>query len=215
MKKFPLIAVFLLLACGANGEEAKTMALPEPNMKGAVSVEEAIRNRRSVRAYADREISAEAVSQLLWSCQGITDERGHLRACPSAGALYPLEIYLVKKDGLYHYIPRGHRLEEIRTGDLRSDLAAAAYSQPFVAAAPIDIVICAVYGRVTSKYGERGIRYTDMEAGHAAENLFLQAVALGLDSVAVGAFADEAVARVLGLPRDVKPLYILPVGYKK
>ena len=138
-----------------------------------------------------------------------------MRASPSAGARYPLEVYLVKKDGVYHYIPRSHSLERVLDKDVKRDLAGAAYGQSFVEEADIAIVICAVYERVMSRYGERGVRYTDMEAGHAAENVFLQAVALGLDSVAVGAFTDDAVAKVLALPREVKPLYILPVGYRK
>ncbi len=157
--------------------------LERPKTKGAMSVEEAIHKRRSVRSYSLKEISMDDISQLLWACQGITDSAQALRAAPSAGALYPLEIYLVKKDGVFHYIPAGHRLEVILKKDVRKDLAAAAHSQSCIEGADIDIVICAVYERVTSKYGERGIRYTDMEAGGAAENVFLQAAALGLESV--------------------------------
>jgi SagB-type dehydrogenase family enzyme len=121
----------------------------------------------------------------------------------------------VKKDGIFHYVPEHNVLEKISGQDAREPLAAAAYGQRFVADAPINIVIAAVYGRVMSKYGERGIRYTDIEAGHAAQNVALQAVALGLDSVPVGAFSDAAVAKTLLLPKDVKPLYILPVGYRR
>ena len=217
--KRSIMAVFsavLLLSSGiTRGEDMTRINLPEPKAKGNVSVEEAIGKRRSVRSYASKDISVEDVSQLLWACQGITDKaRGH-RAAPSAGALYPLEIYLVKSDGIFHYIPKSHSLEAVSKRDSRSELAAAAYGQGFVEEAAIDIVICAVYERVTSKYGERGVRYTDMEAGHAAENVFLQAVALGLDSLPVGAFSDSAVAKVLQLPKETKPLYILPVGYKK
>jgi len=197
------------------GEDMKTTNLPKPKLKGAVSVEEAIQKRRSVRAYASKKISIEDISQLLWACQGITDTAKELRASPSAGALYPLEIYVAKFDGLFHYIPKEHNLEVVSDKDLRGDLAQACYGQGFVKEAAIDIVICAVYERITSKYGDRGIRYTDMEAGHAAQNVFLEAVALGLDSVPVGAFTDAAVSRVLNLPKDVKPLYILPVGYNK
>jgi SagB-type dehydrogenase family enzyme len=193
----------------------KTIQLPQPKTKGNISVEEAIQKRRSVRAYSLKDISLEDVSQLLWAAQGITDSRRGLRAAPSAGALYPLEIYIVKKDGLFHYIPEAHKLEAISSNDMRRTLADASYGQDYVKEAAIDIVICAIYERVTSRYGERGIRYTDMEAGHAAQNVFLQAVALGLDSVPIGAFDDNAVSKILGLPRDTKPLYILPVGYRK
>ena len=125
------------------------------------------------------------------------------------------KIYVAKKDGLFHYMPEANALETVSKDDVRKELAAASYSQQFVAEAPIDIVITAVHSRITPRYGERGIRYTDMEAGHAAENVFLQAVALGLDSVAVGAFSDDQVAKILKLPSGTKPLYILPVGYKR
>jgi len=199
----------------AGGEEMKAMRLPEPRLKGGLSVEEAIQKRRSVRNYLSKDLPLEDISQLLWACQGVTDRKRALRASPSAGALYPLEIYLAKRDGLYHYIVDAHALDRVSDKDVRQALADAAFGQQFVAEAGIDIIVCAVYERITSKYGERGIRYTDMEAGHAAENVFLQAVALGLDSVAVGAFGDAVVAKVLGLPAGVKPLYILPVGYKK
>lgn len=199
----------------ARGGDMKTIDLPKPRLKGNVSVEEAIGKRRSVRSYSSEEVSLEDISQLLWACQGITNEPMGFRASPSAGALYPLEIYLVKKDGLFHYVSEGHKLEVVSDKDVRKSLAAAAWGQKPVSEANMDIVICAVYERVTSKYREHGVRYTDMEAGHAAQNVFLQAEALGLSSVPLGAFTDAAVSKVLSLPRDVKPLYILPVGYKK
>jgi SagB-type dehydrogenase family enzyme len=199
----------------AAAEDMNQIKLPKPRTRGGISVEEAIKARRSVRSYAPTDISMEDLSQLLWACQGVTDERRGYRAAPSAGALYPLEVYVVKSDGVFRYVPDTHSLEAISGRDVRRELAAAALGQGFVAQVPVDIVICAVHSRITSRYGQRGIRYTDMEAGHAAENLFLQAEALGLSSVAVGAFNDASVARVLGLPDDTKPLYILPVGHKK
>ncbi len=191
------------------------IVLPKPKTKGPVSVEEAIAGRRSVRSFSSRDVSVEDLSQLLWACQGITDAGRGLRAAPSAGALYPLEVYVARKDALFRYVPEGHRLETVLKEDVRSALADASHGQEYVAQAPIDIIITAVHGRITPRYGQRGIRYTDMEAGHAAENVFLQAVALGLDSVAVGAFSDNPVAKILKLPSGTKPLYILPVGYKR
>jgi len=196
-------------------ENENVISLPEPKLKGTMSLEEAIQRRRSKRSYISQELTLEEISQLLWSVQGITDERRGFRAAPSAGALYPLEIYLVKADGLYRYIPDGHRIKRLSEKDLRRPLAQAALWQGFVAQAPIDIVICAVYERVTSKYGKRGVRYTDIEVGHAAQNLHLQAVALGLGSVPIGAFDDDAVKKVLSLPKDHQPLYIIPVGHVK
>jgi len=187
--------------------------LSKPVLKGKISLEEAINKRRSVRSFSDKPLSGEEISQLLWAAQGITDPRG-LRAAPSAGALYPLEIYVVDGSGLFHYIPQGHKLEILSDKDLRQRLSSACWGQGFIAKAALDIVICAVYERVTSKYGDRGSKYVDMEAGHAAQNLHLQAVALGLVSVPVGAFNDDHIRGVLGFSKEIKPLYVIPVGHK-
>lgn len=186
--------------------------LPKPKLKSSFSVEEAILKRRSVRRYSSKELTIDQISQLLWAGQGITDVRG-FRAAPSAGALYPLEIYLLKNDGVYRYIPEGHRLERISDRNLKKALAVASWNQRFINEAAVDIVICAVYERVTSRYGKRGIRYTDIEVGHAAENIHLQALSLGLCSVPVGAFNDNAVSKILNLSSMEKPIYIIPVGY--
>jgi SagB-type dehydrogenase family enzyme len=191
--------------------------LPEPINKGNISLEEAILKRRSVRNFIQKDLSLEQISQLLWGAQGITKEKSGFafRASPSAGALYPMEIYLLSKDGLFHYLPQGHKLEVLEIKDLRSSLASVALGQDSVREAAVSIVICAVYQRITAKYGERGIRYAHIEAGHIAQNVHLQAVALGLGSVPVGAFSDEGVKKILSLPKDQEPLYIIPVGYSK
>jgi len=196
-----------------EAKDMETIKLPEPKLKSTVSIEETISKRRSVRSYSSKELTTEEISQLLWACQGVTDPRG-LRAAPSAGALYPLEIYLVKNDGIYHYLPDGHILEKKSDKNVKSDLVKVSWNQRFIETASIDIVICAVYERVTSKYGQRGAQYTDIEVGHAAENIHLQAVSLGLSSVPVGAFDEGAVSNILGLPNNEKPIYIIPVGYK-
>jgi len=211
---FGAILIFLL-PINIWGEDMGEEKLPIPKPKGAMSVEEAIQRRRSVRNFSSKDVSLADLSQLLWACQGITDEKRALRASPSAGALYPLEVYVAKKDGVFHYIPEGNKLKSLSNEDVRGKLAEASYGQDYVKDANLDIVICAVYGRIMSRYGERGIRYTDMEVGHAAQNVFLQAVALGLDSVPIGAFIDAEVSEILDLPKDTKPLYILPVGYRK
>lgn len=193
----------------------KQIQLPQVSKKGKISLEEAILNRRSQRSFRKQDLSLEQISQLLWAGQGITTKKGFysFRAAPSAGALYPMEIYLLNQDGLYHYLPEGHLLEVLGNQDLRPALAGAALGQSAVAQAPVDIVICAVYSRVTSKYGQRGIRYTHIEAGHVAQNIHLQAVALGLGSVPIGAFDDAEVKERLSLPTNHEPLYIIPVGY--
>jgi len=195
--------------------------LPGPKTVGTMSVEEAILRRRSIRNYANKPLSLEDISQLVWAAQGITDAGQGFRSAPSAGALYPLEIYVVVgangvtglADGVYRYDPEGHRLEGILMGDLRSRLADAALGQSPVREAPVCIVIAAVYERTTTKYGERGIRYVHIEAGHVGQNLYLQAVARGLGMVVIGAFQDDLVQSVLSLPAEQKPLYIIPVGY--
>ena len=198
------------------GERIK---LPEPSYTGNLSVEEALSQRRSIRAYSGENLTIEEVSQLLWSAQGITSAGGG-RTAPSAGALYPLELYLVVGDvegidkGVYRYRPEEHELEKVKDGDTRTELADAALGQACVRDAAIDIVFTAVYERTTGKYGERGIRYVQMEAGHAAQNVYLQAVALDLGTVVIGAFVDGEVKEIMNMEEQETPLYILPVGRK-
>jgi len=183
------------------------------------SLESLLQQRRSVREYRDAALDLPTIGQLLWAAQGITDPRG-LRTAPSAGALYPLELYVVAGNveglapGVYHYQPDRHQLQQTLPGDQRDLLARAAHGQSWVRTAAAVIVITAVYERTTGKYADRGIRYVHMEVGHAAQNLFLQAEALDLATVVVGAFEDDAVAALLGLPGDAQPLMLLPVAAK-
>lgn len=187
--------------------------LPEPRLEGDVSLEEVLSKRRSVRDFSSQELSLENISQLLWAAQGITQKHTGFRTAPSAGALYPIEIFLVKKDGVFHYIPQGHKIVKLTSNDLRESLAKACLFQGFVADAPIDIVITAIYERTTVKYGERGIRYVHLEAGHVCQNILLQATALGLGAVPVGAFDDGHVRKIINLSGEYVPLYVVPVGY--
>ena len=211
--------IIWLLSCllieGSSSMAKEEIKLPAPKLKSVMSVEEAIYKRRSKRDFLKKDLSLEQISQLCFSAQGKTEKSWGLRAAPSAGALYPLEIYLVKSDGVFHYIPEEHKLLSIVKGDRRDELAAAALGQSFIAEAPVDIVITAVYQRTRGKYGTRAERYVHIEAGHAAQNIHLQAVALGLGSVPIGAFFDEAVKSVLNLPKDHEPIYIIPVGYAR
>lgn len=202
---------------GADSEQGRLIDLPEPKSDGDVSVEEALLKRRSDRDYADTSLKLAEISQLLWAAQGVTNRMG-FRTAPSAGALYPLEVYLVAGKveelaaGVYKYQPLSHRLVRVAAGDRRADLAAAALGQSCIKNSPASIVFSAVYERVTRKYRDRGIRYVHMEAGHAAQNVYLQAVPLDIGTVVIGAFYDEKVQKVLGLPNDEEPLYIIPVG---
>ncbi|WP_036269996.1 SagB/ThcOx family dehydrogenase [Methylocaldum szegediense] len=191
--------------------------LPAPRTSGTVSVEEALHKRYSVREFRSAPISLKDVSQLLWAAQGITHE-DRLRTAPSAGAIYPLELYLVAGDvlnlpaGIYHYLPERHRLAVIRRGDFRADLAAAAMRQEWLKDSAAILVFAAVEQRTKAKYDSRGPGYVRMEVGHAAQNALLQAVALGLGGTPVGAFEEEWTAQVLGLAADEKVLYLVPVG---
>ena len=192
-----------------------SITLPPPDLTGRVTLEQALARRRSVREFAAQPLTEQQLSQLLWAAQGTTHPEG-LRAAPSAGALYPLELYVATASGFYHYSPREHRLDLHAEGDLRPALCSASWQQEFVREAPAVFVIAAVYERTERKYGrQRGPRYVHMDAGHAAENVLLQAVALGLGAVAVAAFHDEQVQKVLSLPREQQPLYLIPVGHPR
>jgi SagB-type dehydrogenase family enzyme len=189
--------------------------LPPPHLEGALSLEEALQARRSVRTFTDEPLTLEEIGQLLWAAQGITDARGY-RTAPSAGALYPLEVYAVTPEGVFHYDPAQHALLTVIAGDARDALSAAALGQQPVLEAPFILVITAVYERTEAKYGaDRGPRYVHLEAGHAGQNVLLQAVALGLGAVPIGAFHDDEVQQVLALPSDHLPLYLIPIGHPR
>ena len=193
--------------------------LPPPSLKGKTSLEEAILRRRSIRKFATQPLSLSQLSQILWSAQGITGIGGY-RAIPSAGATYPLEVFTVigeqtienLKAGIYHYEVDNHSLSLHLEGDLRQRLAEAALGQGFIASAPANIIVCALFSRTAYRYGKRGEKYICMEVGHVGQNVSLQAIALGLASVMVGAFDDEEVRRILKVDEEIKPLYIIPVG---
>lgn len=187
------------------------MKLPRPKKKGSFSLEEMLDRRRSKREFLPKRISQAQISQLLWAAQG-TIERG-FRTAPSAGALYPLEIYLATREGVDHYVPQSHELERTVEGDVLQQLADAALDQQCIREAPIDIIIAADYQRAERRYRERAARYVCIEVGHVAQNIHLQAVALGLGSVPIGAFNDDQVHKVLSLPEEQMVLYIIPVGY--
>ncbi len=206
-------------------QQAAEILLPLPKPKSGVVLEEALLNRRSVREWAPEPLELEDLALLLWAAQGVTEFAGwYRRTAPSAGATYPLEVYVVVGErgvrngtsyleaGVYKYNPLRHSLTLVARGDRRRELWEAALRQDWVRDAPASIVICAVYERTTSRYGERGYRYVHMEAGHAGQNIYLQAAALGLGTVAVGAFDDEALAKAIGAQPNEAPLYVFPVG---
>ena len=236
-----LVLMFLLTQCGQvkhtpestsntvlNGIEytEDTIILPEPQLDGTMSVEQALQNRRSHRQFLDREISAADLSQVLWAAYGVTlpherpASRGGFRTAPSAGGLFPLEIYVAVGNvaeiapGLYKYLPQEHKIVMVLNDDIRAALCAAAWGQKMVETAPASIIYTAIFSRTTDKYGERGReRYVCMDLGHSAENVYLQVETLGLGTCAIGAFTDEEITKIMQLPTNEEPLYIMPVGY--
>lgn len=201
------------------------ISLPEPSRKGGISVEEALSRRRSFRSFQNKPLTLKQFSQIFWAAYGVTgkDAGTFLKTSPSAGALYPCDVYGVVgektveglKAGVYHYVPEIHTLSEIRLDDVRAEIARGSLDQSWMAQAPVMIAVTAEYPRITRKYGDRGIIYAHMEAGHIAQNVFLQAEAMGLKVGIVGAFENEKVIKTLGLPKGRDPLLILPVGYPR
>ncbi len=210
-------ASVLTSGCGAGRSPLPVLRvdrLPHPGNAPAVYLDAALTARRSHRAFTDRSLTDLEVSRLLWAAQGVTAAWGG-RTAPSAGALYPLELYLLTAGSYRHYLPDGHRLELLAERDLRAAVSAAALHQPAVGEAALTIVITAVFARTTRRYGDRGRRYVDMEAGHAAQNALLEAVALGLAAVPIGAFDDRLLAQALRLPSDRAPLYLVAIGHAR
>ncbi len=196
--------------------------LPEPSLRGSVSVEEAIKNRRTVRSFAQTPLSLEMVSQILWAAQGVTGDKINFRSVPSAGIIYPLDVYLVVgqnaveglREGIYRYSPEAHSVERLSDGDRRAEIAEASFGQLWMAEAPILIVIAAEFERLQERYGERAIRYAELEAGHAGQNVFLQAEARGLAAGIVGVSNAPEVLRILSAVDHVEPLSVMPVGHR-
>jgi SagB-type dehydrogenase family enzyme len=237
-KRFLLVAMLLFFvvafsACENYADSPSTIRmeqsevtyiLPAPRTAGEMSVEQALSERRSRRNFQDTAISAEQLSQILWAAYGITQprpdaQRGGLRTTPSAGAIFPLQIYVVIgnvegiEPGVYRYISEEHKIVQIVAGDVRNALADAALGQNSVRNAPAIVAYSADFAVMLPRYGERGIMYTYIEVGHSAQNVYLQAEALGLGTVAVGALVDDDVAEVLNLPENETPLYLMPFGY--
>jgi SagB-type dehydrogenase family enzyme len=196
-----------------DSSSAGTGTPPEQELNAAgIGIVDTLAARRSVRRFADTPVPDEDVALMLWAAQGVTDSVRGFRASPSAGALYPLELYAATGDGLSHYDADGGAVDKVSERDIRGALAAGSLAQLFVAAAPVVIVITGVYERTAHKYGDRAERYVHMEAGHAAQNIMLVATELGLGGTTVGAFVDEAIRVALGVDSEEAPLYVIPVG---
>ncbi|MBI5699412.1 SagB/ThcOx family dehydrogenase [Candidatus Saganbacteria bacterium] len=211
-----LLIILMFLLCSGEVFAARDIQrLPDPRYTGRITLEESLAHRRSERSFQTAGLTNEQIAQLLWAAQGITERTWGFRTAPSAGGTYPLEIYLVKRDGVFHYLPLTHSLEKTKDTDCRPSLTRASLGQDFLGDAPVVIVIAADFEKTEVKFGARAQRYVHLEAGHVAENILLQAEALGLGAAPVGSFWDDVVKAVLDLPYAHDPLYLIPVGYIK
>ncbi len=235
---FGLIIIALNTGCGSKDKPKNsntdmitsdttglTHSLPAPRLTGSISLEEVLAVRRSHRSYTGEAVTAEELSQILWAAYGINKPLsnpkfgGGFRTAPSAGATYPLNIYVLVGNvtgiptGYYRYIPDGHKILRINDRDLKPDLCNASYNQGMIKDAPVCLFYSATFSRTTERYGNRGReRYVCMDLGHSAENVYLQAEALHLGTCAIGAFDDPAVKKAVNLPDQEVPLYIMPIG---
>ncbi|MCK5077421.1 MAG: SagB/ThcOx family dehydrogenase [Calditrichia bacterium] len=228
MKKYTILFWLILISGLVIGERnmdlnksnSKIIKLPAVSYKSSISIEEALKMRRSVREYKNMPLNLQQISQLLWAAQGITSPEGY-RTTPSAGALYPLEIYLAAGEvedlepGIYKYLPQKHELAALIHKDVRKKLSAAALHQPYIKNAPATIIIVTVYERTSVKYGMRAVQYVHIEVGAATENIYLQAASLNLGTVFIGAFNDNEVKKTLNLLQNEKPLCLMPIGILK
>lgn len=201
------------MVIGASTE--KDTKLPAPDLAGKMSVEQTLMLRRSCREFADKQLTLKQIGQLCWAGQGITDKATGFRTAPSAGALFPIELYIITAQSVNHYRPQNHSLEQHLTGNLRKALYEAGLAQESIAQAPVCFVITAVVERTARKYGKRAEQYCMQETGHVAQNILLQATAMKLAGVTIGGFHDDKVADVLKLPKNHRVLYLLPIGHPK
>ncbi len=222
-EKFLIIPFFLALCMGPYTQEImaetkEALTLPSPRTEGTVCVESALQQRRSTRSFANTPLTLAEIGQILWAAQGITSPQNR-RTAPSAGALYPLEIYLLAGNvndlspGIYHYSPQTHTLKLIAPGEVRSELTTASRNQKWIRAAPAIVVIAAVPARTAARYGSRANRYVAMEVGAAVQNIQLQGISLKIGSTFVGAFDDNSLKKLLKLAADEQPMAIVPLGH--
>jgi SagB-type dehydrogenase family enzyme len=218
---FSFVSLFLTFNffCQEKKVEAKmVIELPSPSYTGTITIEEALNKRRSIRDYSEKPFTISEISQVLWAAQGITEESYGLRTAPSAGALYPLEIYIAASNvkdlsmGLYKYKPQNHTLKKISEGDKSTTISNAALQQDAIENSAAIVIVTAVYERTAVKYGSRTERYVHIEVGAVGQNIYLQSLSLGLGTVMIGAFKDDALKKVLALPKNENPLAIMPLG---
>ena len=190
----------------------ETIALTKASSSGQFSLEAAIGNRRSVRSFTNEKLSYETIGQLLWAGQGITDSVSGKRAAPSAGAIFPMELYVVMADGVYRYDPIKNSLLKNNRNDVRTPLSNASYKQQFIKDAPLLIVIAGSPKKIMEKYPNKIKEFMYLEAGHIAQNIHLQAVVTGLASCPVGGFESNKVKQICKMTQGQEAVYIIAVG---
>jgi protease I len=211
-----VLACFATLCLGRSRTRSAPqmiIQLTDPNLKGSVTLEEALARRRSVRQFSSEPVKRSQISQLAWAGQGITEPQRGLRTAPSAGAIYPIELLFATQEGLFVYRPADHSLLQVGDQDIRNMLAAAASGSESVAGAGCDIIVAGNVRKLTDRFKDKARTYMHMEAGHIAQNILLQAVCLDLGAVPIGGFDTSQVRKVCKLSRELEPLYIICVGY--
>ena len=208
---YRILGIVVIVMCSIGQMPRDVVKLPAARTTGGMPLDQALVSRRSVHDFASASLTWGEIGQLLWSAQGITHDDDK-RTAPSAGATYPLELYVATVDGPFQYRPNGHNVARVTARDVRKDVQRAAGEQDALNA-PAVFVFAAVPARTAARHGDRAMRYLQIEIGHAGQNLLLEAVALGLGAVPVGAFSDADLQRVLGLPADRVVLYLVPVGH--
>lgn len=219
------ISIFILIAGCSKAENTKTgenttqneenqdiIHLPQPDKEGGGGLHKILNDRRSIRSYVDGEITKEELSQILWSGDGISYEERAFRTAPSAGALYPIDIFVFNEEGVFRYEPQDHYLKRVQDEDRRDDLYTASLSQGAVRDADTVLVLMGFVERTSVKYGDRALRYVYIEGGHICQNILLEVENLGLGAVPIGAFHDEQILEILSLEDDVVPVFVIPIG---
>ncbi len=214
-----VIVSILFIVCsalaGVSSEDAKKIVLPKPIAQGSLSLEEAFWKRHSSRAFSERVPDWKAIGQLLWAAQGINRPENQHRTTPSAFGAYPLEIYVVLPTGVFHYIPKDHAVVKVRPGNVWDEISKSVVATSTHQSRCV-FVISAVFARTEKKASvDEAKRYIYLEGGHAAQNLLLQTIPLGMSAVPIGAPVSPDEQKILGIPKEEKPIYILATGYPK
>lgn len=212
------ISIFMLVSLNGLFVSAQDAAQPEKRIlpkvleKGAISLEELLWKRQSVRAFSNQVPSWEQIGQMLWAAQGVNRPNEKKRTAPSAGATYPLEMYVTIPDGVYRYLPNEHAVVQTKKGNPWEELSKAGFKPASVYQSPCVFVIGAEFERTSKRFGDEATRYVHLEGGHAAQNLLLQAEALGLSTVPIGVALNRQVCDLLGIPKEQKPIYVIATG---